>query len=68
MNQRIAPRSRITVDFLMPERDVLQRLCDADIRPAAEQIRWLVLLEAQRRGILPTTDATESHAGAVPTP
>jgi hypothetical protein len=52
MDPRITPRSRVTVDFLIPERDILQRLCDQDIRPAAEQLRWLVLTEAQRRGIL----------------
>jgi hypothetical protein len=49
---RVMQRSRVTIDFPLPERDVLQQLCEQDIRPAAEQIRWLVLTEAQRRGIL----------------
>lgn len=57
------PKARITVDFPMPERDALQFLCDTDLRPPAEQLRWLVLTEAKRRGIL--TDAKQ-HETAVP--
>ena len=42
-------KSRVTVDFFMHERDILQTLCEQDIRPPSEQLRWLVLNEAQRR-------------------
>jgi hypothetical protein len=42
---------RVPVDFPEQERDILDLLCDADLRPAAEQIRWLVLNEAKRRGV-----------------
>lgn len=45
------PKSRVTVDFPVYERDVLQELCEQDIRPAQEQLRWLVLNEARRRGL-----------------
>jgi hypothetical protein len=45
-------KSRVYVDFPEPERDVLQILCDADLRLPAEQLRWLVLTEAQRRGLI----------------
>lgn len=44
-------KSRVTVDFFAHERDVLQELCEQDIRPAQEQLRWLVLNEAERRGL-----------------
>ena len=44
-------KSRVIVDFFLPERDVLQELCEQDIRPAQEQLRWLVLNEAKRRGL-----------------
>lgn len=44
-------RSRVTVDFFAHERDVLQELCEQDMRPAQEQLRWLVLSEAKRRGL-----------------
>lgn len=43
-------KSRVTVDFFIHERDVLEVLCEQDIRPPQEQIRWLVLNEAKRRG------------------
>lgn len=48
-------RVRVTVDFFDHERDVLQNLCEQDIRPPQEQIRWLVLNEAIRRGVQPPT-------------
>lgn len=54
MNQS---KSRVTVDFFAHERDALQLLCDQDIRPPAEQIRWLVLQAAQKRGLLDTLTA-----------
>ena len=43
---------RVPVDFPEQERDVLGLLCDADLRSPAEQLRWLVLNEAKRRGIV----------------
>lgn len=47
-----AERFRVSADFLPDERDALDALCKADYRPTAEQIRWLVVSEAQRRGLL----------------
>jgi hypothetical protein len=44
-------KSRVTVDFPLSERDALDVLCEADLRPPAEQIRWLVINEVKRRGI-----------------
>lgn len=48
--QQIA-KSRVTVDFPLPERDILQLLCEQDYRPPQEQIRWLVINAAKERGI-----------------
>lgn len=58
-------KSRVTVDFPIPERDALQVLCDADLRPAAEQIRWLVLNEAKRRGLEFATEPMHNRASQV---
>lgn len=58
MNQ--LQKSRVTVDFFMHERDVLQTLCDEDVRPPSEQLRWLVLNEARRRGLQPTPTNSKS--------
>jgi hypothetical protein len=44
-------KSRVTVDFFAHERDVLQSLCEQDVRPPQDQLRWLVLNEAKRRGL-----------------
>lgn len=59
-------KSRVTVDFFIHERDALQTLCDQDVRPPAEQLRWLVLNEAQRRGLQPV--AAQSIGANRPTP
>ncbi len=53
-------KSRVTVDFFMHERDVLQSLCDQDVRPPAEQLRWLVLNEAKRRKLRPAVKNSKS--------
>lgn len=60
-------KSRVTVDFPTYERDVLQELCDQDFRPAQEQLRWLVLNEAKRRGfqLQRNSDAPTYQAGRV---
>ena len=65
MNAQPIQRSRVFVDFPIPERDTLERLCDADMRPPAEQLRWLVLTEAKRRGLLePSSPPMMQHAAA----
>jgi hypothetical protein len=51
---------RIPVNFPENERNILDILCEQDIRPPAEQIRWLVLTEAQRRGLQAATKKHES--------
>jgi hypothetical protein len=45
------PKYRVSVEFPERERDILQALCDMDLRPASEQIRRLILTEAKRRGL-----------------
>ena len=59
-------KSRVTVDFFMHERDVLQTLCDEDVRPPAEQLRWLVLSEAKRRGLQSASAKCESASTQQP--
>jgi hypothetical protein len=54
-------RARVSADFPTHERDILQQLCEQDIRPPAEQLRWLVLNEAQRRGILGNNKSAASQ-------
>lgn len=44
-------RFRVTVDFPEPEREMLAVLCSHDYRPADDQLRYLVVTEAQRRGL-----------------
>lgn len=46
-------RYRVPVDFLEDEREILDALCFSDYRPPAEELRWLVMQEARRRGLLP---------------
>ena len=57
--QRIA-KSRVTVDFPLPERDILELLCEQDYRPPQEQIRWLVINAAKERGIDQKKDGVTS--------
>lgn len=61
-------KSRVSADFPMHERDILQQLCDQDIRPPAEQIRWLVLNEAKRRGLQPTENSKIASVKVRPSP
>ena len=44
---------RVAADFSEFERNTLDALCNVDYRPPAEQLRWLVIQEAERRGLLP---------------
>jgi hypothetical protein len=47
------PRYRITVDLPELERAILTDLCEQDIRMPDEELRWLLIEEAKRRGIWP---------------
>lgn len=54
---------RVAADFSEGERDALDALCFSDYRPPAEQLRWLVMQEARRRGLAaPSTNATNPVA------
>lgn len=56
-------RYRVAADFSEGERDALDALCFSDYRPPAEQLRWLVMQEARRRGLAaPSTNATNPAA------
>jgi len=46
----------ISIRFSSSELDTLQRLCQEDVRSISDQIRWLIISEAQRRGIIPTVE------------
>lgn len=64
-------RNRIIVHLSPNERTALQQMAEHDFRAPNEQVRLLIVTEATRRGLLVATghtDATEIHAGAVPTP
>jgi len=63
-----AERFRVSADFLPAERDALDALCKADYRPTAEQIRWLVMNEAQRRGLLSAEQERAAESDRVHTP
>lgn len=52
-------RFRVTADMSEAERNILDALCVGDYRPPSEQLRWLVVTEAKRRGLL-----AENHNGA----
>lgn len=54
-------RYRVTADLSESERNALEALCVGDYRPPSEQLRWLVVAEAKRRGLLPQ----ENHNDAV---
>lgn len=49
--------SRLTLTLEPDLRDALQEMSDADFRPPKEQIRYLVVAEAMRRGILPSRNS-----------
>lgn len=61
-------RYRVTVDFPEGERDILAALCKKDYRPPDDQLRYLVVTEATRRGLLgtssPVTEQEKSISGA----
>jgi len=47
-----ARRYRVTVDFQESERETLAKLCNVDFRLPDDQLRYLVVNEAKRRGLL----------------
>ncbi len=59
---------RLTIVMTEQERSALQALADGDMRPAREQLRWLLIEAARERGLLsanPQDDrATFSSQGA----
>ena len=59
---RDTKRYRVTADLSESERNALDALCVGDYRPPSEQLRWLVVTEAKRRGLLPSEG---KHNGAV---
>ena len=58
-------RYRVAADFSEAERNALDVLCTFDYRPPAEQLRWLVMQEAQRRGLAAATNEPTKHNCAV---
>ena len=44
--------TRMTIILTQEERDALIRLASAEMRGAREHIRWLVVLEARKQGLL----------------
>ncbi len=44
---------RLTIDLTEDERQALVKLAQADMRPAKDQVRFLLRLEAERRGLWP---------------
>lgn len=59
-------RYRVATDFSEDERNALDILCSFDYRPPAEQLRWLVMQEARRRGLAAATNEPNKHNCAVP--
>ncbi|RIK36216.1 MAG: hypothetical protein DCC55_27960 [Chloroflexi bacterium] len=55
-------RNRVIVHLLPSERAALLQMAEHDFRPPNEQIRLLIISEAQRRGILPTNDNTNASS------
>jgi len=53
---------RPTVTVLPADRALLAQMADADLRPPAHQIAWLIREEARRRGLLTQENA---NRGAV---
>lgn len=49
--------SRLTLTLEPDLRDALQEMSETDFRPPKEQIRYLVVAEAMRRGILPSRNS-----------
>ena len=45
------PKYRIAVDLPEAERELLQQLCDQDFRDPAQEFRYLIDIEARRRGL-----------------
>lgn len=46
--------NRIVVHLLPDEQAALSRMVEADVRPPAIQLRYLLTEEARKRGLLPT--------------
>jgi len=57
---------RLTISFTPDEREALQRLSEANCRPAKEQLRWILREEYKRCGLWPDEQpATECKAREV---
>ena len=52
---------RLTIILAPEERELLDRLAQADVRPVKEQLRWLVRQEATRRGLCLCETAGQSQ-------
>ena len=46
--------NRVTVVLSLDEQEALHEMCKQEVRPAKNFLRWLVVNEALRRGVLPT--------------
>ena len=55
---------RLTITLNQDERDALTRLCQVDLRPPKETVRFLLRAEAERRGVSPLPASTPRPAGA----
>lgn len=54
---------RLTITFTPDERQVLDRLAQAELRPVKDQVRLLIRQEAERRGLWPVADAARKSEG-----
>jgi len=51
----------LTIILAPEERELLDRLSQADLRPVKEQLRWLLRQEATRRGLCPGEAAEQAQ-------
>lgn len=58
---------QVLVDFQGAEQEALSALCAADYRLPTDQIRWMVIVAAQQRGLLQPErkQSTTQHCEAV---
>lgn len=52
--------SRLTLTIPPDLREAIQEMSETDFRPPKEQILYLVVAEAKRRGILPTKNTRQA--------
>lgn len=55
-------QNRVIIHLLPEERAALQRMADEDVRPPNETIRFLLINEAVKRGLL---NAIKANTGAI---